>query len=81
MVVTIFGRPLNASQQHIALAALTAPLLYLLGAGDLLFWVVGASAFVCGLHAIFYDVEAVRRVQSGEQDGFGYYSPVGVETV
>lgn len=74
--VSVFGRPLTTAHQHVALAALTAPVLYLLGAGGLLFWVLGATAFVGGVHAICYDVAAVRRLQSGERDDFGFVENV-----
>lgn len=35
------------------------PVLYLCGAGSVIFWVLGASVFVITLHAAFYNIDAV----------------------
>lgn len=57
--VSIFGRKLNTNQQVMAVNISSIPILYLCGAGAVIFWVIGASIFVIGLHAGFYNIDAI----------------------
>lgn len=65
--VTVGGYQLTPNQQIIALNVATAPILFLVGAGAILFWTMGASFFVVGLHAIFYNIDAIV---TEENEGF-----------
>lgn len=60
----IFGKKLNLGQQYLALAICSMPLLYVVGAGGAVFWVIGASLFVITLHATVYSIEANQPQQS-----------------
>ncbi|XP_017096621.1 prenylated Rab acceptor protein 1 [Drosophila bipectinata] len=64
---TIMGQTLTPSQQIIALNLATAPILFLVGAGSVLFWTLGASCFVIFMHAIFYNIDAIV---TEENEGF-----------
>lgn len=44
-------------QQYIAVAVISIPLYLLAGAPSLVFWVIGASFFVIGVHASIYAIE------------------------
>ncbi|XP_058812301.1 prenylated Rab acceptor protein 1 [Topomyia yanbarensis] len=57
--VAFFARQLNTNQQCIAVNIAAIPLLYLAGAGAVMFWVLGASFFVISLHAAFYNIDAI----------------------
>lgn len=57
--VAFFSRQLNTNQQCIAVNVASIPLLYLAGAGAVMFWVLGASFFVISLHAAFYNIDAI----------------------
>lgn len=57
--VAFFSRQLNTNQQCIAVNIASVPLLYLAGAGAVMFWVLGASFFVISLHAAFYNIDAI----------------------
>lgn len=57
--VAFFSRQLNTNQQCIAVNIASVPLLYLAGAGAIMFWVIGASFFVISLHAAFYNIDAI----------------------
>lgn len=54
----LFGRKLNLGQQYLALGICSLPLLYIVGAGGAVFWVIGASLFLVSLHASIYAIEA-----------------------
>ena len=54
-----FGRRLTLGQQYLGLAICSLPLFYLVGAGAAVFWVIGASLFVVGLHASIYAIETI----------------------
>jgi len=41
--------------------------LFLVGAGAVLFWTLGASCFVIAMHAIFYNIDAIV---TEENEGF-----------
>jgi len=49
---------LGAGLQYMLAAAISFPLFYLAGAGSAIFWVLGASVFFVGLHALFYASES-----------------------
>ncbi|XP_035778578.1 prenylated Rab acceptor protein 1-like [Anopheles albimanus] len=57
--MAFFSRQLNTSQQCAAVGIAAVPLLYLAGAGAVMFWVLGASFFVISLHAAFYNIDAI----------------------
>lgn len=57
--VQIMGRQVTPSQQVILVNLVAAPLLLVAGAGSLLFWSLGASVFVIGMHAAFYNIDAI----------------------
>ncbi|XP_017045046.1 prenylated Rab acceptor protein 1 [Drosophila ficusphila] len=65
--ITVVGHQLTPNQQIIALNLATAPVLFLVGAGSVLFWTLGASCFVIALHAIFYNIDAIV---TEENEGF-----------
>lgn len=56
---TLFNRELNSNQQCLLLLVASIPVLYLLNAGAMMFWVIGASFFVISLHAAFYNIDAI----------------------
>lgn len=66
--VQLFGQPLTASHRSALVGIVTAPFLYLVGAGAALFWVLGATCAFVGGHATFYNSEAIRDRE--EADGF-----------
>jgi hypothetical protein len=37
------------------------PLFYMVGAGAVMFWVMGASCFLIMAHAAFYDIEGLLQ--------------------
>ncbi|XP_055380420.1 prenylated Rab acceptor protein 1 [Condylostylus longicornis] len=57
--VQVFGRQINSYQQGIIVNIAAAPVLYIAGAGAIIFWVIGASCFVISLHAAFYNIDAI----------------------
>ncbi|XP_053680466.1 prenylated Rab acceptor protein 1 [Anopheles nili] len=57
--VAFFSKQLNTNQQCIAVGVASVPVLYLAGAGAVMFWVLGASFFVISLHAAFYNIDAI----------------------
>ncbi|XP_037045473.1 prenylated Rab acceptor protein 1 [Bradysia coprophila] len=65
--ITVFKKQLNTNQQCLVVNIATAPILYLVGAGAVMFWVMGASAFVVLLHAALYNIDALV---TEETEGF-----------
>uniref|UniRef100_A0A336ME42 PRA1 family protein n=1 Tax=Culicoides sonorensis TaxID=179676 RepID=A0A336ME42_CULSO len=57
--INFFGKQLNTNQQCLMVNIASVPVLYLFGAGSVLFWVLGASVFLITLHAAFYNIDAV----------------------
>lgn len=55
--VRIFGYRLNLQQQYSFITMLSLPLLWVAGAPSAVFWVIGASFFIVGLHASMYSNE------------------------
>jgi len=53
------GREVTLAQQYAAIAVGSIPLFVIAGAGTAVFWVIGASFFVIGLHASFYNFDAL----------------------
>lgn len=62
--VTVFQREVNTNQQCIAVHCATLPVLYLAGAGAVMFWVIGASFFFISIHAMFYNIDAIVTEES-----------------
>lgn len=63
----LMGHSLSPKQQIVGLNLLAAPLLFLAGAGAVLFWTLGASCFVIFMHAVFYNIDAIV---TEENEGF-----------
>ncbi|OXA40502.1 prenylated Rab acceptor protein 1 [Folsomia candida] len=63
--VTLFGREVSLAQQYSLVGLCSMPLFYLVGAGGVMFWVLGASCFLIMAHAAFYDFEGL--VQPSEE--------------
>lgn len=57
--IKLLGKRLTLGQQYLGLAVCSLPLFYLVGAGAAVFWVMGASLFVIGLHGSIYAIETV----------------------
>lgn len=52
--LTVLGRELTLPQQYAAIGVASIPILWIVGAGSAVFWVIGASFFVIMLHASLY---------------------------
>ncbi|KAH8394809.1 hypothetical protein KR222_006453 [Zaprionus bogoriensis] len=65
--ITLLGHQVTPRQQIILINLGAAPLLFLAGAGSVLFWTLGASCFVIGMHAVFYNIDAIV---TEENEGF-----------
>ncbi|GAB1598799.1 prenylated Rab acceptor protein 1-like [Argonauta hians] len=50
----IMGHELSLGQQYAGVGVLSFPLFWVAGAGSAVFWVIGASFFLIGLHAVMY---------------------------
>ncbi|CAK8694248.1 prenylated Rab acceptor protein 1-like [Clavelina lepadiformis] len=50
----IFGKEITHAQQYGVAACLSFPLFFVAGAGAAVFWVLGVSFFLIGLHASFH---------------------------
>ncbi|XP_019877225.1 prenylated Rab acceptor protein 1 [Aethina tumida] len=62
----VMGKELTLAQQYAILWICSLPVYYLVGAHGAMFWVLGASFFIIGLHASFYNIEAlVPRHEDG----------------
>jgi len=55
----VLGKELTLTHQYALVGIGTFPLLWLAGAGSIVFWVLGASLFVIVLHASLFNIEAV----------------------
>lgn len=73
----LFGKKLNLGQQYLALCICSLPLLYLVGAGAVVFWVIGASLFVITLHASVYSIE--NGLQNSQQSSSSLVEPFAFE--
>lgn len=68
MKVNIMGKDLPLGQQYGLVAMCSLPIFYLVGAGAALFWVFGASVSLIGLHAAFYNIDALLAAQEDRFD-------------
>jgi len=59
--MTVFGRELSLAQQYSLVGLCSMPLFYMVGAGAVMFWVLGASLFLIMLHASIYDIEGLLQ--------------------
>ncbi|CAG2171951.1 unnamed protein product [Oppiella nova] len=59
----LFGKKFSLGQQYLLLMIISFPLFYLAGAGQAVFWVIGASFFVIGLHASIYAIEMQDTIE------------------
>lgn len=66
--MVVFGHELTVVQQYGIVALCSMPIYYMLGAGEVMFWVLGASFFLITLHAALYNIDALI---SEEDDSFG----------
>ncbi|KAK4315363.1 hypothetical protein Pmani_013416 [Petrolisthes manimaculis] len=57
--LVVGGIEIAPAHQYAAVGVLSLPLFYLVGAGAVLFWVLGASLFIICVHASFYNIESV----------------------
>ncbi|XP_047354248.1 prenylated Rab acceptor protein 1 [Vespa velutina] len=55
----ILGHRLTLAQLYALIGICSLPFFYLVGAGQYLFWVLGASLFLITLHATFYNIDSV----------------------
>lgn len=55
----LLGYRFNLQQQYSFITMVSLPLLWVAGAPTALFWVIGASFFVVGLHALLYAIETM----------------------
>lgn len=77
--VKLFGYKISLGQQYLGIATLSFPLFYLAGAGSAVFWVLGASFFVIGLHASIFAIEMGDT--SLEEGPFQFSPPTLVEDI
>lgn len=68
----LFGHELTLAQQYGIVTICSMPVLYIVGAGAAMFWVLGASLFLITLHASFYNIEAIMP----KEDEFGLLQEV-----
>ncbi|KAJ1527698.1 hypothetical protein ONE63_007657 [Megalurothrips usitatus] len=68
MKVNILGKDLPLGQQYALVAICSLPIFYIAGAGAALFWVFGASFLLIGLHAAFYNIDALLATQEDRFD-------------
>uniref|UniRef100_A0A3P9J3Q0 PRA1 family protein n=1 Tax=Oryzias latipes TaxID=8090 RepID=A0A3P9J3Q0_ORYLA len=55
--LVVLGKQLNVPHQMGLAGALSLPVFWLAGAGAAVFWVLGATLFVIGTHAVFRELE------------------------
>ncbi|CAG2168314.1 unnamed protein product, partial [Oppiella nova] len=67
-----FGKRLTLGQQYLCVGVVSLPLFYIVGAGSAVFWVLGASLFVVGLHASLYAIESVPIDDSIDGQPFAF---------
>ncbi|ESO08146.1 hypothetical protein HELRODRAFT_169884 [Helobdella robusta] len=54
--IIVMGKELSMTQQYAAVGMISLPILWLAGAGTVVFWVIGVSMVVIILHAVFHSV-------------------------
>lgn len=52
--VVLMGKELSLPQQYAGVAMVSLPILWLAGAGNAFFWIIGASIVVIVMHALFH---------------------------
>lgn len=57
--LSVLGHKLTLAQLYLLIGICSLPIFYLVGAGAVLFWVLGASWFLITLHATFYNIDSV----------------------
>ncbi|GIY60549.1 prenylated Rab acceptor protein 1 [Caerostris darwini] len=62
--ISLFGQKLTLAHQYALVSICAFPLFYIAGAGQVVFWILGASFFFIMLHATLYD----RPVPSEEDE-------------
>ncbi|XP_071034539.1 prenylated Rab acceptor protein 1 isoform X2 [Parasteatoda tepidariorum] len=55
--IVLFGQKMTLAHQYALVSLISFPLFYLAGAGQVVFWILGASFFVIMLHATLYSIE------------------------
>ncbi|XP_054707331.1 prenylated Rab acceptor protein 1-like isoform X2 [Uloborus diversus] len=55
--ISLLGHKLTLAHQYSLVSIAAFPLFYLAGAGQVVFWILGASFFLIMLHATLYDYE------------------------
>lgn len=73
--IKIFNYQLSLMQQYIGVAICSFPFFWIVGAGSAVFWVLGASLFVIGLHASIY---AIETLDTDEENKGGDLFPTAV---
>ncbi|CAL1266473.1 unnamed protein product [Larinioides sclopetarius] len=56
--ISLFGQKLTVAHQYALVSIFAFPLFYLAGAGQVVFWILGASFFFIMLHATLYQLPA-----------------------
>uniref|UniRef100_A0A1B6CTJ3 PRA1 family protein n=1 Tax=Clastoptera arizonana TaxID=38151 RepID=A0A1B6CTJ3_9HEMI len=64
--ITIMNHELTLAQQYALVAGISLPIYLLAGAGSAIFWTIGATVVVIGIHSAFYNFDAIE--QKVEQD-------------
>lgn len=57
--ISILGHRLTLAQLYALVGACSLPVFYIVGAGAVLFWVLGVSWFLITLHATYFNIDAV----------------------
>ncbi|XP_071525169.1 prenylated Rab acceptor protein 1-like isoform X2 [Panulirus ornatus] len=57
--IIIGGHEISLAHQYAAVGIFSLPILYMAGAGAVLFWVLGASFFIIVIHASLYNIESI----------------------
>lgn len=64
-LAVVFGQRLSLAQRCSVFGLCSMPILYIVGAGAALFWVLGASFFLIFTHATFYDIHSLLEPEEG----------------
>ncbi|XP_071546575.1 prenylated Rab acceptor protein 1-like [Panulirus ornatus] len=57
--IIVGGHEISLAHQYAAVGIFSLPILYMAGAGAVLFWVLGASFFIIVIHAYLYNIESI----------------------
>lgn len=55
--VVLLGQKLSVAHQYALVSVISFPLFYVAGAGQVVFWILGASFFSIMMHATLYDLD------------------------